>query len=238
MGLMKRRVIMVGSVVVLALIGGLMMVRGDETAAGHGAAGRGLEVLNQVPAEKRPSADEERPAAVAGGGVAAPSQLDIAAGFARSEQGARHAAVAFLELTEEAVEMSPAEAAALQRPYATADFADESAAETERSMIELLERVPAGVILRLAPLEIRSVSEGDEWVVSIWFVEAISIGRDGVVDDWRTVTYRLRWEEGSWKVAAFGSVRGPMPGRGNQPASASPSHFEALLDGFDDEGLN
>lgn len=158
--------------------------------------------------------------------------------FERSADGARGAAIAYLETTEEAVTLSPEEAAAGARSMASAAFADDFAADTEARMAELWESIPAGITLRLAPIETRVSADGDAWRVSVWFVEAITVGTDAVVDDWRTASYRLVWEEGTWKIDEFASERGPMPGRGSQPASASPSAFEALLSGFDDEGLS
>ncbi len=160
-----------------------------------------------------------------------------AAPFERSEAGARAAAVAYLELTEDAVSLPPNEAAAIQRSIATADFADEFGADTEQKMIELTQTIPGGIILRIAPIEVRSVAEVDDWLVSVWYAQAITMVGEAVVDDWRTAHYRMRWEEGTWKIAAFSSQRGPTPGRGTQPASASAVDFETLLDGYSDEGL-
>ena len=158
--------------------------------------------------------------------------------FDQDEAGARAAAVAYLELTEEAVSLTPAEAAAVQRSIATAEFAEEFGADTEQKMVELTQTVPGGVILRVAPIEIRSVADGDDWLVSVWYAQAITMVGDAVVDDWRTANYRMRWEAGTWKIAAFSSQRGPTPGRGTQPASISAVEFELLLDGYSDEGLS
>ena len=157
--------------------------------------------------------------------------------FHQDEAGARAAAVAYLELTEEAVSITPAEAAAMQRSIATTDFAEEFGADTEQKMVELTQTVPGGVILRVAPIEVRSVADGDDWLVSVWYAQAITMVGDAVVDDWRTASYRMRWEAGTWKIAAFSSQRGPTPGRGTQPASASAFDFELFLDGYSDEGL-
>lgn len=158
--------------------------------------------------------------------------------FERSVEGARSAAITYLESTEEAVTLSPEQAAVGARSMASAAFQDEFAADTEARMAELRESIPAGITLRLAPIETRVSADGDSWQVSVWFVEAITVGTDAVVDDWRTASYRLVWEDGTWKIDEFASERGPMPGRGSQPASESPSGFEALLSGFDDEGLS
>ena len=133
--------------------------------------------------------------------------------------------------------LPPNEAAAIQRSIATADFADEFGADTEQKMIELTQTIPGGIILRIAPIEVRSVAEGDDWLVSVWYAQAITMVGEAVVDDWRTARYRMCWEEGTWKIAAFSSQRGPTPGRGTQPASACAVDFETLLDGYSDEGL-
>ena len=155
----------------------------------------------------------------------------------RSEAGARTAAVAYLEATEEAVRMSPTEAAAVQRAFATTDFAEEFGADTEQRMTDLTAAIPNGIVLRVAPIEARSAPDGDDWLVAVWYVQAITIAEESVVDDWRTAHYRLRWEDDTWKVADFSSERGPMPGRGTNPPSASPQQFEAILKDFTDEGL-
>jgi len=169
-------------------------------------------------------------------GSSSPAAASI--GFLRTEAGALAAAVSYLEATEEAVTSMPADAAAAQSAVATADFADEFGADTEQRIAELTEAVPGGIRLRLAPIEARSVADGDDWLVSIWYVQAITLIGETVVDDWRTANYRMRWEDDVWRIASFESNRGPMPGRGTQPASATPTQFEALLSGFSDDWLS
>ena len=195
-----------------------------ETATGAargGSVARGL-----TPADEPPSTSTR------------PFEEAVPVGFERTELGARRAAVAYLEMTEVAVELAPAGAGALAAGMASAEFRDQHAEDTEAAMIELAETIPAGIRLRLAPIAARSAPAGDSWDVAVWFVEAITIGTEGVVDDWRTATYRLVWEDDTWKIDSFDSVRGPMPGRGTQPASETPSGFEAVLSGFSDEGLS
>lgn len=169
-------------------------------------------------------------------GTAAPAAPSVP--FEQTADGARAAAVAYLESTETGVTLQPGEAAAWARESASTAYADEFAADTEARMVELWETIPEGITLRLAPMETRIVADEDGWQVSVWFVEAITIGTEGVVDDWRTATYRMVWEGGAWKIDRFASERGPMPGRGTSPASETPAGFEALLAGFDDEGLS
>ena len=189
-------------------------------AASGGSVARGL-----TPAEEPPSTSTR------------PSEEAVPVGFERTELGARRAAVAYLEMTEVAVELAPADAGALASGMASVRYRDQHAQDTEAAMIELAETIPAGIRLRLAPIAARSTPAGDDWEVAVWFVEAITVGTEGVVDDWRTATYRLVWEGDTWKIDSFDSVRGPMPGRGTQPASETPSGFEAVLSGFSDEGL-
>ena len=155
----------------------------------------------------------------------------------RTESGARTSAVAYLELTEDAVAMTPTEAGAVQRSIAAVEFADEFGADGEQRMIELQESIPGGIILRVAPIEVRSIADGDDWLVSVWYAQTITIVGETVIDDWRTADYRMRWEDNAWKIAAFSSERGPMPGRGSQPASATAVDFESHLAGYSDEGL-
>lgn len=211
----------------------MSMRGGDQGAVGSGPSAKG-------PTGGAPVAvtSETRNQPATGPGEAEPMQIEVPIVlFEMNEAGARRAAITYLEATEEAVQLTALEAGGLQRTFATRDFADEFGRDTERRMGELLAAVPGGITLRVAPIEARSEPDGEGWIVSVWYVQTITLLGEGVVDDWRTVTYRLRWEDDAWKIAAFDSERGPMPGRGTEPASAGPVQFEALLVGFSDEGL-
>lgn len=234
-----RRIAIAALAVVTILLVGLALRGGDDPTGPTGgsppsseppvvtATGE-VDTSTSATASSDPDADEVDSAA-----PGAPSVP-----FEQTADGARAAAVAYLESTETGVTLQPAEAAAWARESASTAYADEFAAETQERMTELWETIPEGITLRLAPMETRVVADADGWQVSVWFVEAITIGTEGVVDDWRTATYRMVWEGGAWKIDRFGSERGPMPGRGTSPASETPAGFEALLAGFDDEGLS
>ncbi len=222
---------------VAALAGGsvVSLVMGGE------GSGRGSASEMPGPTPGAPTSGQAEPVetrSVPGSPVGGDVPLAVRTTFERSEAGARSAAVAFLEVTEEAVALSPVEAADLQRTMATAGFGAEFAADTEQRMTELVQAVPGGITLRVAPIEARSIAAGEDWLVSIWYVQAITIADESVVDDWRTASYRMRWEDDTWKIASFESKRGPMPGRGTQPPSDTPTRFEALLSGYSDDGLN
>lgn len=213
-----------------------MAMGGDGDARGPSPVppGSAREAMTPTQSSDVPNGDQQTATGVA------PTLAPVAPAraFERTEAGARTAAVDYLEATEEAILLSPIEAAAMQRTMATTEFAEEFGADTELRMTELLSAVPAGITLRVAPIEARVVADGDGWFVSIWYVQAITISAESVVDDWRTANYRLRWEDGTWKIAAFDSERGPMPGRGTQPPSASPEQFETILADFSDTGLS
>ena len=214
----------------------LMAMGGDGNARGSGpeVPGSASEATTTTQSSDVPNGDEE----VATDPGPSRATVPSAPAFERTEAGARTAAVGYLEATEDAILLSPIEAAAMQRTMATTEFAEQFGSDTEQRMTELQSAVPAGITLRVAPIEARTVADGDDWLVSIWYVQAITISAESVVDDWRTANYRMRWEDSTWKIAAFDSERGPMPGRGTQPPSASPEQFEMILADFSDTGLS
>ena len=118
----------------LLLIGALGVGWSAMTADGNNAP---APAAHQPEPTEHPQAPTEIPEQLP---VAAPGAsetdpvVDDDPRFHQDEAGARAAAVAYLELTEEAVSMTPAEAAALQRSIATADFAEEFGADTEQKM--------------------------------------------------------------------------------------------------------
>lgn len=234
-----RRITIVVLAGVTVLVVGLTLTGGDGTDdAINGSPPSSAPPEATATGEADASTSAIAPADPAADDAATPLPSAPSVPFDETADGARAAAVAYLESTETGVTLRPAEAAVWARESASAAYSDEFAADTEARMVELWETIPEGITLRLAPIETRVVADGDAWLVSVWFVEAITIGTEGVVDDWRTATYRMVWEVGAWKIDRFASERGPMPGRGTSPASETPAGFEALLAGFDDEGLS
>ena len=171
--------------------------------------------------------------------VAAPSLPpgDSGSGFARSELGARTAAVVYLEATEDIVHMTPAGAAQAQRDVSTAGAADQLAAEVEEQMAELVAQAPQGVQVWLAPLEARSTAIGGGFEVSIWYAEVVAVGTVVAVDNWRTVTFGLVWENDTWLIDSKSSVVGPVPGRGSGLVVTPPATLVSILGAYDDTGL-
>ncbi|MFT7649503.1 MAG: hypothetical protein ACI8Y4_004264 [Candidatus Poriferisodalaceae bacterium] len=228
-----------------AMAGAVLVVGGATISMAMGGDGDVRGSSPEVPGPTSEATTPTESSVVPDGGQqtatgVAPTLAPVAStpAFERTVAGARTAAVGYLEATEEAILLSPIEAAAMQRTMATTEFAEEFGSDTEQRMTELLSAVPVGITLRVAPIEARTVADDDGWLVSIWYVQAITISGESVVDDWRTANYRMRWQDGTWKIAAFDSDREPMPGRGTQPPSVSPEQFETILAGFSDTGLS
>jgi hypothetical protein len=150
----------------------------------------------------------------------------------RSEVAARRTAIDYLELTEKAPSLGPAAAADAQRAVSTSRAAKALASEVESVLANLLAQYPT-LKIRVAPISLRSSADGDGWRVSVWYVETLTLA-DVVVDDWRTVSYVLRWERERWLIDARTSTRGPVPARSAALAATPPDEFEAALAGFTD----
>lgn len=144
------------------------------------------------------------------------------------------AAVRMLELTEDAVGLSPGEAAALQRSISTERSADRLAADVGDLITELRAEVPDGVLAHVAPIGVSSRETALGWEVSVWYVEVLVYGDVLAVEQWRTAIYSLQLEDGEWKMDALRSKDGPTPTR---LAGAVPTPVDAFRDlttGFDD----
>jgi hypothetical protein len=143
-----------------------------------------------------------------------------------------------LELSEDAVEASPEEAAAIQRAVSTSGSADRLAGEVETAMRELVARAPAGVEVWVAPISARSMPVGEGWEVSIWYVQVLAVGTQMTAESWHTATYLLEWEAGTWKTADVAATDGPTPGTGPNAAQPTPPvELVGVLAGYDDADL-
>ena len=218
-----RRTIVLGvcGVVVVALLGFAVFGRGGSSDIDAGQTRRSPAVV------AAPTADPTLPA-----------RTDASAGrWPRSELGARQAAVSFLELTEEAVSMTPTSAAGVQRSISSARSADRLAVDVEQKLIGIQAQVPDGLAVHVAPVAARATARGDGWDVAIWYAQVVIYGRELAVEQWTTATYALVWEGDTWRMDGLVSTPGPVPTR---PATLTPTPVAQLLStisGFDDEGL-
>ncbi len=147
------------------------------------------------------------------------------------------AAVRFLEMTEDVVQLSPDAGAEIQRSIASDAASERLATEVSDLLTQLQTDVPEGVAVHLAPLSLRSVETSTGWDVSIWYVEVIVYGDQLAVEQWRTATYSLVDENGEWRMDDLESSDGPVPTRSASVVGWSATSLAAAVDGFDDEVL-
>lgn len=147
------------------------------------------------------------------------------------------AAVRFLELTEDVVQLSPDAGAEMQRSIASANASDRLSAEVFELLTQLQTDVPEGVAVHLAPLSLSSVETSMGRDVSIWYVEVIAYGDQLAVEQWRTATYSLVDENGEWRMDDLESSDGPVPTRPASVVGWSATSLTSAITGFDDEVL-
>ena len=147
------------------------------------------------------------------------------------------AAVRFLEMTEEVVQMSPTDGALAQRSIASEASADRLSNEVFETLTGLANDVPDGVAVHIAPIGVSSVVTPIGWDVSIWYVEVVVYGGELAVEQWRTAIYSLVEEGGQWRMDALVSTDGPVPTRPASAVAWSTAAFMAGMAGFDDEVL-
>ncbi len=147
------------------------------------------------------------------------------------------AAVRFLELTEDVVQLAPDAGAELQRSIASEDASGRLSNEVFERLSQLQTDVPEGVAVHLAPLSLSSVETPTGWDVSIWYVEVIVYGDQLAVEQWRTAKYSLVDENGEWRMANLESSDGPVPTRPASVVGWSATSLTSAIAGFDDEVL-
>ena len=155
-------------------------------------------------------------------------------GYRRDLAGAKAAAVSFARLNQALVQMDEADVTTAWRAMSATAAADGLVADVAARLGALRQRWPRGTLsYRVAPLAVRASEVGpDQMRVEVWYVGIVA-GRDlPTYEEWVTETYRLVWERGDWRVAAFSDTPGPRPAPGSQqPASAA--EIEARLAGFE-----
>jgi len=144
------------------------------------------------------------------------------------------AAIRFLEMTEDVVQLSPEAGAEMQRSIASKDASERLVTEVSDLLTQLQTDVPEGVAVHLAPLSLKSVETSTGWDVSIWYVEVIVYGDQLAVEQWRTATYSLVDEEGTWRMDDLKSSDGPVPTRPTSVVGWSAISPAAAVEGFDD----
>ncbi len=137
----------------------------------------------------------------------------------RSANGATTAALYFLELSEELVQMAPEDAGSVQASVATADRADETGSELEDQVRQLGDSVGPGFDLAVAPIKwsVIEVGPNTEYQISIWYVEVFDPGGGAdVVASYKTYSASVVWEDG-WRLGESAVLPGPTPTQLGEP---------------------
>jgi hypothetical protein len=154
-------------------------------------------------------------------------------GYRHDAAGAAAAALSFTRLSEALVDMSEAEAVAAWRVMSSDAAAGELVERMRGRLVQLRERWAAGSLLyRVAPLGVRVEADGaDAADVEVWYVGLVAARDVAPYEEWATDIYRLVWERGDWRVAAFSDSPGPRPAAAQQ-TPAPEGEIEAHLTRF------
>ena len=200
-----------------------------------------IGVSEPVPTDDKPEpipTDEEpdrtstsRPQSPAGDGAALPG------GFARDEDGAVAAAIAYTEASQRWLYLDDDEVAAavaaIAAPQAIERLTREVLADVQTARRELAVS-PGRVWWLVHPLawKVQSYTRSAA-SVALWTVTVLSAADVAVPQaEWMTVTVDLVWTDGGWRVEAVGDRPGPTPMTGprDDPWEAEP--FDDALAGF------
>jgi hypothetical protein len=147
----------------------------------------------------------------------------IPGGFARSADGARAAAVAYVLTGQVLIGQPAATVEAAVRVISATASATRQVTSTARQLDELRSVLAPGVD-GFAP---------DRVHVSVWNVGVLS--RVGVASPqaaWAISVFDLVWERGEWKVQSETITPGPAPALNASVAPATSETLAAALDGF------
>jgi hypothetical protein len=161
------------------------------------------------------------------------------AGFARTRDGARSAAIAFTAtLSQRLLYLDPEAADSAVRAAAADAFADALAADAQAALAAAREPLTAGTgttwwVVQPLAVEVEAFSP-ERARVSVWLVRVLA--RQGVVvpqSSWVTETVELVWEDSDWRLWSDTSTPGPTPVLDGSDVPASAAQLDAQLAGFE-----
>lgn len=213
-----------------------------------GAAIFALGWMGGVHARPGPSpvatkAASDAPARTASGHGVGPDaeRAGMAVGFARSEAGARAAAIAYAGASQRWLYMSDEEVraavGAIATEASTARLADEVVAEVALAR-DALAASPGRVWWIVAPLASRVDVYGPTAArVTVWTVTVLSAPEVAVPQaDWLSVVVDLEWHGGDWRVGAVDDGPGPTPMLGPRDDPWNAPRLDEVLAGFERVG--
>ncbi|WP_328725655.1 hypothetical protein [Streptomyces sp. NBC_00259] len=159
----------------------------------------------------------------------------VPAGYARDEQGAQSAAANYAVTLVSADMLKPARREEIVRQLFVVDRAGELEASFDKAYSkEFLDKVGLDAngnaaegltyVSRTAPVGTKVTQYADiTATVEVWCTGVFGTAGIGstnpVTNDWFTMTLKLRWSGGDWKVESFSQKEGPAPVNADLTAS-------------------
>lgn len=166
---------------------------------------------------------------------------DVPVGFARTQAGARDAAIAYVQMGDLVLSLDPSAAANVLRRVASRESSVQFVQTELDAFSQLRDALGRGsgpIRLRVGVIATRVDAFSQHRAeVRLWRVSVLS--RDGMTnpgEQWATVTYDLVWEQGNWKIWSETDVPGPDPAASSSQL-ATPRELEAALVGFEPVGM-
>ena len=161
----------------------------------------------------------------------------IPAGFARSKDGARAAAVGYVLTGQVLINLPAQEMDRAIRAMSSAGSADEQVSTAEQQLDQVRSTLAPGTgptRYVQAVLATRIDAFGpDRARVSVWNVGVLSrVGVAAPQAGWSTSVLDLVWERGDWKLWGDTTDPGPSPALNAGDAPATSEALEAALGGF------
>lgn len=168
----------------------------------------------------------------------------IPSGFAKSEQGVQSAASNYAVALVSADILKPARRTEIVRQIFVADKVGKLEQDFNKTYSkDFLDKVgldangnPAPgqtYVSRTVPVGTKTTAyAGSSATVQVWCTGAFgSAGQDTtnpVSNDWFTMTFKLRWTDGDWKVDQYSSKDGPAPVNGDNKVSTADEIAKAI----------
>lgn len=161
----------------------------------------------------------------------------VPAGFTRTSDGARAAAVHFVLVGRELVSLESTRLADAVRAMAASGSADEQVTDAQARLSQLRDRLAAGsgpirYVQAVLASRVDAFTSGRARV-SVWSVGVLS--RVGVAQPqagWTTSTFELVWERDDWRIWDQSIAPGPTPAPNGAAAPTSAEQLEQALIGF------
>lgn len=221
----QRRLVIVGtSTLAIACLVAMVLLRDDSPATQPASTSTTTALALRRVEPKGPGPSSER--------------AGMPAGFDRSDEGARAAAIAFATASQRWMYFDDAAVSVAVGSMATVAAAPRLVAEVGDEVRVAREGLtgstgPVWWIVR--PLASRLVSSrSDRARVAVWVVSVLSASDAAMPQsDWRTVTLELAWERGDWRVDGIQDSAGPTPMLGPRDRPWAPEQLDEALEGFE-----